>query len=95
VPGLPGGQPVTLGDTRALEHLAVHLEVALLVGDLEETALLELVEGRVGGRGGDVVRGRQLGVVVVGELIDGALEIAGTHGPVVESIVGNGRALAR
>src|SRR5207247_1209437 len=90
---LPGRQPVALGNARALEHLAIHLEVPLLVGDLEETALLELVEGGVGGRGGDVVRGRQLGVVVVGELIDGALEIARTHRAVGESVGRNARAL--
>src|SRR5207248_10296764 len=67
---LPRGQPVALGNAGALEDLAVHLEVALLVGELEQTALLQLVEWRIRGGGRDVVGGRQLRVIVVRELID-------------------------
>src|ERR671924_1183802 len=37
----PGGEPVPLGDARALPHLGVHLEMALLVGELEQKALLQ------------------------------------------------------
>ena len=90
---LPGRQPVALGDAGALEDFAVHLEVALLVGELEEAALLQLVERRVGGRGRDVVGGRELGVIVVRELIDGALEITATDRLVRHRLGGNRRAL--
>src|SRR5213594_3446791 len=87
VPGASRREPVTLGDTGPLEHLPVHLQVTLLVGELEQRALLQLVERRVGGGGRDVVGGRQLGIVVVGELIDGPLEILRAHGLVVQRIL--------
>jgi len=63
--------------------------VALLVGELEQRALLQLVEGRVGGGGRDVVGGRQLGIVVVRELIDRVLEVARADVLVVERVLGN------
>src|SRR5438445_158334 len=89
----PRGEPVALGDAGPLENLAVHLEMPLLVGELEQRRLLQLVEGSVGGGGRHVVRGRQLGIVVVGELIDRLMEVAGADGLVVQRIVGDGRAL--
>ena len=84
---LPRRQPVALGNPRALEHLAVHLEVALLVRQLEQRALFQLVEGGMGGRGRDVVGRRELGVVVVGELVDGVLQVARADVPVVEGVL--------
>jgi len=66
-------QPVALEDAGALEDLTVHLEVALFVGELEQQHS-SARRTRVGGRGRDVVGGRQLRVVVVRELVDGALE---------------------
>jgi hypothetical protein len=67
--------------------------MALLVGELEQAALLQLVERRVGGRRRDVVRRRELRVIVVGELIDGALEIAPTDRLVRHGFGGNRGAL--
>src|SRR6185436_3063256 len=46
---LPRGEPVALGDAGPLEHLAIHLQMALLVGQLEQRRLLQLVERGVGG----------------------------------------------
>ena len=51
----PRSEPVPLRDGGPLEHFAVHLEVPLLVSQLEERRLLELVERGVGGGGRDVV----------------------------------------
>src|SRR4030095_13593024 len=51
---LPRGQPVALGNACALESLPAHLQGALLVGQLEQRALLQLAERRVG-RGGRYV----------------------------------------
>ena len=90
---LPCREPVSLGNARPLEHVPVHLEVALLVGELEQAALLELVEGRVGRRRRDVVSGRQLGEVVVGELLGGTLDVAGTHRLVRQRLRRDGCAL--
>ena len=91
----PRGQPVALGDAGPLEHFTVHLEVSLLVRQLEQRALLQLVEGRVGGRGRDVVGRRQLRVVVVGELVDGVVQVTRAHVLVVERILRNRGALGQ
>src|SRR5262249_39326806 len=59
----------------------------------EQAALLELVEGGVGGGGRDVAGGRQLGEVIVGKLLDRALHVAGAHRPEGERLGRDGRAL--
>src|SRR5712692_3873445 len=63
--------------------------MTLLVGELEETARLDLLERRVGRGGGDVARGRLLGEVVVGELLDRAFEIARADGRVTQRLRGD------